>query len=107
MINAKIFLTAEDKIKGFAVTGHSNTAEYGRDIICAGVSSLTQTALLGVGRYLERDLDFEADSGNLTLDLKEPPDELTEAILQTMLLGLQEIEKLHPNIVKIELKKVN
>jgi hypothetical protein len=33
--------------------------------------------------------------------LKGAPDDLTEAILQTMLLGLMEIQKLSPEAVRI------
>jgi len=36
------------------------------------------------------------------MQLKGAPDELTEAILQTMLLGLMEIAKLSPEGVRIQ-----
>lgn len=108
MINIKIS-QRDSKIVGFEISGHSNTAPRGFDIICAGVSAISQTALLGLGKYLERDIDFEQAPPNrggfLSLELKDKPDDLTEAIFQTMLLGLQEIEKLYPKIVKIVFEK--
>lgn len=92
---------ADGKASGFTVTGHSGTAERGRDIVCAGVSALTQTALLGIMEYLHREVDYDVASGKLSVRLKSAPDDLTEAILQSMLLGLTEIQKLSPEAVHI------
>ena len=101
MIEIRIFSQADGKISGFSVTGHSGTAERGQDIVCAGVSSLTQTALLGIMEYLHREVDYDIASGKLTVRLKSAPDDLTEAIMQSMLLGLIEIQKLSPEAVRI------
>ncbi|SFI13831.1 ribosomal-processing cysteine protease Prp [Selenomonas caprae] len=101
MIEIRIFSQADGKISGFSVTGHSGTAERGQDIVCAGVSSLTQTALLGIMEYLHREVDYDIASGKLTVRLQSAPDDLTEAIMQSMLLGLMEIQKLSPEAVRI------
>ena len=101
MIKVEVFKQAEGKISGFSVSGHSGTAARGQDIVCAGVSSLVQTALLGIGKYLHREVDYKVASGKLSMRLKGAPDDLTEAVLQTMLLGLQEIEKISPEAVRI------
>lgn len=101
MIKVEVFKQAEGKISGFSVSGHSGTAARGQDIVCAGVSSLAQTALLGIGKYLHREVDYKVASGKLSMRLKGAPDDLTEAVLQTMLLGLQEIEKISPEAVRI------
>lgn len=100
MIRIDVF-SSEGMITGFEVTGHSGTADHGQDIVCAGVSSLTQTALLGLGEYLHRDLEYSVASGKLKMRLKGNPDNLTEVILQTMLLGLREIAKISPKAVRI------
>ena len=42
MIKIKI----DDDNLSLTVTGHAGTAEYGKDIVCAGVSSLVQTLAL-------------------------------------------------------------
>ena len=101
MVEISVFFDREERISGFQVTGHSGTAARGKDIICAGVSSLAQTALLGVGEYLHREVDYSVASGKLWMRLKGAPDDLTEAILQTMLLGLSEIGKTSPKAVRI------
>ncbi len=101
MIKVLIFEDVDRKVSGFQVSGHSGTAAHGKDIVCAGISSLAQTALLGIGEYLHREMDYSVASGKLSMRLKSAPDDLTEAILQTMLLGMSEIEKISPKAVHI------
>ena len=101
MIEIRVFTKSDGKITGFSVAGHSGTAERGQDIVWAGVSSLTQTALLGLVEYLHREVVYDVASGKLLVELKGSPDDLTEAILQSMLLGLIEIQKLSPEAVRI------
>lgn len=101
MIKIQIMRDIRKAITGFRVAGHANTAPHGEDIVCAGVSALTQSAILGLSRYLGRQVNFEVASGKLIVELSEA-DELTGAILETMLLGLQEIANNYPNSVRIE-----
>ena len=46
MIVAEIYKDKSGKMSGFSISGHANTAPHGYDIYCAGVSTLTQSALL-------------------------------------------------------------
>ena len=101
MIKVEIFKNGEGKISAFSVTGHSGTADRGEDIVCAGVSSLAQAALWGIGEHLHREVDYEVASGKLSMKLKGVPDALTEAVLQPMAYGLREIAKLSPKAVRI------
>lgn len=88
-------------IEGFDVSGHANTAPHGQDIVCAAVAALTQTAALGLECHLQRSFKLDIASGRLNLMLEGLPDQLTGAILETMLLGLLEIEKIHPQVIRI------
>ena len=100
MIKAEIF-SVKGRIVGFSINGHSGSAPIGKDIYCAGVSSLSQAAFICITDYLKRDVDGAADDGKLSLRLKTAPDEQTEAVFQTMLIGLKEIEKLVPKFLKV------
>lgn len=100
MIRAEIYSNGE-LITGFAILGHSGTAPKGSDIFCAGVSALSQSAYLCLAKHLKCEVEFTHASGNLRVRLKEAPNELTEAVFQTMLLGLIEIEKLNPKALKV------
>ena len=102
MISVEIFTNEDGMITGYTVAGHSGTAKRGQDIVCAGVSALTQSALLGIMEHLHRTVDYDIASGNLRVRLSEPPDERSEAILRTMWMGLAEIEKISPKGIQIQ-----
>ncbi|MBR5912884.1 MAG: ribosomal-processing cysteine protease Prp [Selenomonadaceae bacterium] len=105
MIVAEIYTQTDGKIFGFSIDGHSNTAPRGYDIYCAGVSTVAQAAFMCIDEHLKRDFQCDFASGKLSLILDDPPDELTEAVFQTMLIGIREIEKLAPQAVKLIIKK--
>ena len=48
MIRIKMEKDRQGRLCGFIVEGHADYAEEGSDIVCAAVSALTQTALLGI-----------------------------------------------------------
>ena len=89
------------KILGYEAKGHASAGPRGGDIVCAAVSVLTDSVFLGLDRHLQRALDWRAESGDIYVRLKESPDELTEAILSTMVLGLLEIQKKYPDKIRI------
>ncbi len=101
MIRIQIFRDNEARITGFRVTGHAGTAPQGEDIICAGVSALTQSALLGLERWADRQMNLTVESGKLIMDLTSEPDSLTQAILETMVLGLTAIADNYPKNVSL------
>ena len=104
MITVRFFYGTEGTISGFSAAGHSGTAAAGEDIVCAGVSSLTDSAFLGLTEYLHRKVVYDAASGKLKLRLQGAPDERTEAILQTMYLGMREISRAYPKALNLESK---
>ena len=89
------------KIRGFEAKGHASAGSKGNDIVCAAVSVLTDSVFLGLDRHLHRAMDWRAASGDIFVQLKDPPDELTEAIMSTMVLGLSEIQKIYPDKIRI------
>ena len=101
MISIEIYRSTGERITGYAVNGHANTAPHGQDIVCAGVAALSQTAVLGLERHLKRDVKLDIASGKLLLKLTDPPDALTDAVLESMVLGLTEITRMYPKQVRI------
>ena len=104
MIVAEIYTQGDGKIAAFVLRGHSDSGKrgHGYNIRCAEVSALSQSAYLAIRKYLNRAVAVENhEHGGLGVELKESPDELTEAVFQTMLTGLRTIEKVAPQVVKI------
>ena len=101
MIRVVIERDGSGQIWGYSAQGHAGTGPRGRDIVCAAVSVLTDSAFLGLERHLRRKLTWYADEGNIAVQLQEQPDSATEAIMNTVVLGLKEIEKIHPDKIRI------
>jgi hypothetical protein len=101
MIRVRIERDSTGRIQGFEAKGHAGAGSRGNDIVCAAVSVLTDSVFLGLDRHLKREMEWNADSGDISVRLKEAPDELTEAILATLVLGLMEIQKIYPDRLRI------
>ena len=101
MIRVRIERDSTGRIQGFEAKGHAGAGPRGNDIVCAAVSVLTDSVFLGLDRHLKREMEWDADSGDISVRLKEAPDELTEAILATLVLGLTEIQKIYPDKLRI------
>lgn len=85
------------------VSGHSGTAAKGSDIVCAGISVLAQSAIVGLSEHLHREIDYSIDpSGDLRVKLIGDPDELTEAIFETVYLGFAGVAEASPGAVRIK-----
>ncbi|HHY41862.1 MAG TPA: ribosomal-processing cysteine protease Prp [Thermoanaerobacterales bacterium] len=89
------------------ISGHAKYAEYGKDIVCAGVSALAETAILGLKHVACVKPLVIKRQGYLALKLPDnlPQEELKKAtiILETIFLGLKDISKSYPSNVRIEL----
>ena len=104
MIIAEIYKQEDGKTTGFLVSGHANKAPRGFDIHCAAVSTISQSAFLCLRDHLKRKMTGEAKHGLLNIKLVGEPDDLTEVAFQTLLIGMREVEKQVPKIVKVEEK---
>lgn len=91
-------------ITGYRVSGHANYAEAGEDIICSAVSALTQAPIMGLVRHLKLNPSYDVNQkdGVLEVALNSAPSDLTEAILETMLYGVESIAKQCPKYVRIK-----
>lgn len=99
-----VFLKNKKPI-GFEAAGHTGYAEAGEDIVCAAVSAVTQTAVLGVTDLVGCSAAFEIEDGRLYFMIEKSVkgDMLSKAelILGTMLLGLRSIQEEYCDYLKL------
>lgn len=108
MIVAEIYTQRDGKIAAFVLRGHSSVGGHGYDVYCAEVSVLSQSAYFAIRQYLNRDVAVENhEHGGLGVELKDAPDDLTEAVFQTMLIGLRHVAEVAPEVVRIETIELN
>lgn len=105
MITVRLQRALDRRIVAFSVSGHSGYAKRGSDIVCAGVSAVTQTTVLGLQQVLGLDcLGTELD-GELHCAL--PPAlplesaRLADVLLQTMFVGLSALAEAYADYVRI------
>lgn len=93
------------RITRFRVTGHAGYAEYGQDIVCAGVSVLVETTLAAMQKLVGQPHRRKVRSGNVSFELQPTSDvamdEKAQLLLQTMRLGLHEMEESYGQYVKV------
>ncbi len=89
--------------------GHTGFARNGEDIVCASVSSIVQTALLGLIEVANIKVDYTKndDQGYLKFDIKDLDKEKrhdADVILETMVKGIKDLESGFSKYVKLEEK---
>ena len=89
--------------------GHAGYAEYGKDIVCAGVSALMQTLRPALLERGIRNTMYMITTGESRMEVKAEP-ECEErytclVVFETVLAGLKEIARAYPDYVLIKVEK--
>ncbi len=109
MVKVKIFKNAEGFVKRFYVEGHSDYAKHGSDIVCSAVSALTQTAVIGLKEIAGADIRYKMEPGFLECEIITVNDSdriiKTNAILDTMVIGLNNIKKNYTAYISMVIKE--
>ena len=85
------------------VSGHSNAAGKGNDVVCAAVSTLVQTLAGGVEETMQGQIYGSFESGNCDLELKVPDKSASSfnSICQIFRFGFRKIAETHPEQVEL------
>ena len=101
MVNATY--TIDDTTHTLSVVGHANYAEYGKDIVCAGVSALVQALICWMEENYEKvnfiSINPKAGEVNISCD---GGDELA-AVFQMTAIGLEQLSDSYPDHVHIDI----
>ena len=98
---------SDDSLVGYRAEGHTGYAEAGYDIVCAGVSALTQSTLNGLQNILKAPVKSDIDERTASLEAELAPEateeqvERAQLLLETLLQGVQAIERSYPRNVRI------
>ncbi len=105
MVTVTITRNTKGKIIQFEGAGHADFAKSGEDIVCAAVSSLLQSTIKGLEEYVQVNLEISKEKGHLKVRIKEIKQEsiqlLTDAIVETLVLGLKAIEREYKKYMKL------
>ena len=92
-----------------SISGHAGHASKGNDIVCAGVSALSQSVALALEYYKiahsisqqEGLLEFSVNLDSLNDDKKIR----CESLVSVFILGIHEIRKQYPDLVHVSIKE--
>lgn len=94
-------ITITRKADGVTIEGHAGYAENGKDIVCAGVSALTQTLIYSIEKLTKTKIRWdskpgwvEIEHGGLTADAK--------LLIDSFFIGIREIIDEYPDRVQIK-----
>ena len=84
----------EDSYKRVKCLGHAGYADAGQDIVCASVSVLVINAINSIVKFTEDAVTIDTDekSGLIDLTFTEDVSKESRLLLDSMLLGLNEIQ---------------
>lgn len=106
------FLTRDDLYVGLTSKGHAEYSDYGTDIVCSAVSSITQSLALGILEVLGIKATYKVDESNGYLELGLPniEDERlldnSQVLFKTAFVSLKDIQSGYPSNIKVEVKRL-
>lgn len=82
------------------IKGHANYDDYGKDIVCASVSSIVITTINAIIEFEPESIYYE-DLNNRILIEKLKDDDITNKLINNMIELLEELEKSYKDNIKI------
>ena len=82
------------------IKGHANYDDYGKDIVCASVSSTVITTINAIIEFDPESIYYE-DLNNRILIEKLKDDDITNKLINNMIELLEELEKSYKDNIKI------
>ena len=82
------------------ISGHANSAEYGKDIVCASVSSIIYTTLNALKKINPDSIEVEDSSSMIIKVLVE--DEIVRALVENMMELLKSLEEDYPKNLNVK-----
>lgn len=108
MIRIRITHDEEGRRSGFVARGHALTAPHGSDVVCAAVSMLLQSVLLGLDQVADVHPRWERKDGLLRCEVPRAAleRESVRVLMDTMHMALVNVAAQHPDAIRIEEKRV-
>ncbi len=102
MISADFFVSTDGVLTGFCISGHSDYAEEGSDIVCAAVSSMAYLTANTITEVIGASPEIETKDGFLSLKLSEGEKKQCEIPLKGFYLQMKELVKQYPEYIRIK-----
>lgn len=106
MVLIRLLRDEAGRLAGFEARGHALFAEHGMDVVCAGVSALLQTTAMGLKACADARPSWRHANGQMRCRVPRArrdgeTGELARVLLESMALGLREIDRAYPGTLLI------
>ncbi len=104
MLEVIFYRNERDCVTGFLARGHADYERHGKDIVCAAVSAVLQSARLGLSAYAKANITARQDPGELELawTSDDGDRESVQAIVATAELAVEQIARRFPKNVRLK-----
>ena len=99
MINI-VVTNKDNKIKKINILGHALYDDYGKDIVCSGVSSVVITSVNAIMSFDKKYISYESKKDNFEITINEN-NQIVDNLINNMINMLKDIENDYPKNVKI------
>lgn len=82
------------------INGHARFNDYGKDVVCASVSSIVYTTVNGIFNIDSKAIMFKDDK-NMEIKIKKPQKVIT-ILIENMISLLEDLANQYPQNIKIE-----
>ncbi len=93
----------ENKISRLTISGHALFDEHGKDIVCAGVSTIAIGGLNAINEFGLMDYcEYTVDEGHVDMLIKDCVKNELQVILETLYIQFKTIEESYSNYISIQ-----
>ena len=82
------------------ILGHSMYSDFGKDIVCAGVSSVVTTTINGILSFNKDYINYQSLKDKFIIKINNH-NEIVDTLIKNMINMLEQIEEDYPKNVKI------
>ena len=81
------------------ISGHANFADYGKDIVCAIVSSIVNTTINAILSF-DKDSIYYEDKNDLVIEIRKD-NQVTKTLITNMINMLRQLASDYPKNIKV------
>lgn len=85
------------------IRGHAGYAPRGQDIVCAGVTAITQTLVESIESLTGNEIKYDMSPGRVDIEIKDP-DEDAQLLMDSFFVGAEMIADEFPEYVRVEIR---
>lgn len=104
MIKVKL-LSIDNITRKIEIKGHANYNEYGKDIVCSGISSIVITTVNAILRFNKNYIKYVPKNNLFLIEVIEIND-ITTILIENMVSMIKELEEDYPENINIKEEKL-